>query len=124
MTFEFFVAKIKQTQPKVILKHLVLYNIWCTKKRKGPLTAAILKLWRLWVLLPYRFRTADDAFHDVLPDLLSVVFVDVEGENHLSQRGLPVLPVLAHHVLQVDGRYTNAQAESGAREWAKTWSHF
>lgn len=64
------------------------------------------------VFLPYGLRTADDALHDVLPDLLSIVLVDVEGKNHLSQRGLPVLPVLAHHVLQVDGRYTHTHTHT------------
>ena len=58
------------------------------------------------VCVPYGLWTADDAFHYVVSDLLPVVLVDVEGKDHLAQRRLPVLPVLTHHVLQVDGRYT------------------
>lgn len=69
------------------------------------------------VFLPYRLRAADDALHYVVSDLLPIVLVDVEGKNHFSKRGFPILPVLAHHVLQVDGRCT--QNESGTRKWAK-----
>lgn len=54
--------------------------------------------------VPQGLWTADDRFHDVISDLLPVVLVNVEGEHHLAHTGLPVLPVLTHHVLQVDGR--------------------
>lgn len=58
------------------------------------------------VYVPYGLWTADDALHYVVSDLLPVVLVDVEGKDDLAQRRLPVLPVLTHHVLQVDSRYT------------------
>lgn len=50
----------------------------------------------------------------MVSDLLSVILMNVEGKNHLSERGFPILPVLAHHVLQVDGRW-----EAGACKWAE-----
>lgn len=71
-------------------------------------------MFRCTVFLPYRLWTADDAFDYVLPDLLSIILVDVERKNHLSLRGLPILPILAHHVLQVDGRYTHTHKMSQA----------
>jgi len=54
--------------------------------------------------VPYRLWTADDALHYVLSDLLPVILVNVEGKDDLTHRWFPVLPVLTHHVLQVDGR--------------------
>lgn len=59
---------------------------------------------QLCVSVPYGFGTADDCFHHVIPDLLPVILMNVEGEDDLTHAGLPVLPVLTHHVLQVDGR--------------------
>lgn len=61
--------------------------------------------WVCAVFLPYWLWTADDALHYVVSDLLSIILVNVEGKNYLSEGGFPILPVLAHHVLQVDGRW-------------------
>lgn len=52
---------------------------------------------------PYGLWTANNGLHHVFSDLSTVVFMDVEGKHHFPQRGLSVLPVLTHHVLQVDG---------------------
>lgn len=69
------------------------------------------------VCVPYGLWTADDALHDVISDLLPVVLVDVEGKDDLAEGRLPVLPVLTHHVLQVDGRCTHRHRhrQSGER---------
>lgn len=75
--------------------------------------------WVCAVVLPYWLWTADDTLHYVVSDLLSIILVNVEGENHLSERGFPILPILAHHVLQVDGRW-----EAGTCKWAEFQNHF
>lgn len=62
--------------------------------------------------VPYGLRAADDALDDVIPDLLPVIFVDVEGKDDFAQGRLPVLPVLTHHVLQVDGGYNTQELET------------
>lgn len=54
---------------------------------------------------PYGLWTPDDSLHHVLTNLATVILVDVEGEHDLAQRWLTVLPVLTHHVLQVDGSW-------------------
>lgn len=57
--------------------------------------------------VPYGLWTADDTLQDLISDLLPVVLMDVEGKDNLPDRWFPVLPVLTHHVLQVDCSYTH-----------------
>lgn len=52
---------------------------------------------------PYSLRTANNGLHHIFSNLATVILMDIEGKGHLPQHGLPVLPVLTHHVLQVDG---------------------
>ena len=73
--------------------------------------------------VPYALRALDDRLHDVLSDLLPVVFVDVEGEGHLTRRWLAVLPVLTHHVFQVDGGWTHTHARARAHTRTRTRTH-
>lgn len=62
--------------------------------------------------VPYGLWRADDALHYMVSDLLPVVLMDVERKDDLAQTRLSILPVLTHHVLQVDGRYTHTQPGS------------
>lgn len=70
---------------------------------------------RVCVSVPYRLWTADDALHNVISDLLPVVLMDVEGKDNFTQRRLSVLPVLTHHVLQVDSRYTRTHMQTNTQ---------
>ncbi len=62
--------------------------------------------------VPYRLWTADDALHYVVSDLLPVILMNIERKDDFSERWLPVLPVLTHHVLQIDGRYTHTHTHT------------
>lgn len=64
------------------------------------------------VHVPYGLWTADDTLQDLISDLLPVVLMDVEGKDNLPDRWFPVLPVLTHHVLQVDCSYTHRDNHS------------
>lgn len=66
--------------------------------------------------VPYGLWTSDDALHYVVSDLLPVILMDVEGKDNLTNSWLPVLPVLTHHVLQVNCRYTHTHTYSTVSE--------
>lgn len=72
------------------------------KKNAGRQVVPGLSL-RAYFNSPYGLRTLNDGLNNVVSNLLPIILMDVEGKDNLTWARLSILPVLPHHVLQVNG---------------------